>query len=147
MNAMRLIMALAALSGRPIRLSSVAAPDDDPDSLHLRVEPAGQIRPGRGARSHRGIPYAARGRTLRMDILTPRTPGPHPLVLYLPGGGFVTARRAMAARPRRHVTQVGFVVAAIDYRTASPTARVWASTQVMDIIVDFLRSRLSTAPP
>ncbi|WP_246468323.1 alpha/beta hydrolase [Streptosporangium album] len=114
---MRLIMALATLSGRPIHLSSVAAPDSDPDSIQLRVEATDPIRPGRGVRAHRGIVYSVPGRKLRVDILTPRTPGPHPLVVYVPGGGFVTARRAMAAGQRRYVAEAGFVVASIDYRT------------------------------
>ncbi|MFI9550522.1 prolyl oligopeptidase family serine peptidase [Nonomuraea endophytica] len=119
---MRLIRALAALSGRPIRLSSVPAPDDDPDSILLEVESGSQVKPGRGAEAHRGIVYATPRRKLRVDILTPRGPGPHPLVLYVPGGGFVSARRAMAGRQRRHVAEAGFVVASIDYRTVGDGA-------------------------
>ncbi|WP_246510838.1 alpha/beta hydrolase [Nonomuraea endophytica] len=119
---MRLIRVLAALSGRPIRLSSVPAPDDDPDSIRLEVEADSQVKPGRGIDTQRGIVYATPGRKLRMDILTPRAPGPHPLVLYVPGGGFVSARRAMAGRQRRHVAEAGFVVASIDYRTVGDRA-------------------------
>lgn len=140
MNTMRLIRVLAALSGHPIRLSSVAAPDDDPDSTRLRVEPTDQIRPGRGTRAHRGIVYAAPARKLRMDILTPRAPGPHPLVLYLPGGGFVTARRAMAARRRRYVAQAGFVVAGIDYRTINDGATYREGLADVAAALSFLRA-------
>ncbi|GAA3573020.1 alpha/beta hydrolase [Nonomuraea rosea] len=140
MNTMCLIRALAALSGHPIRLSSVAAPADDPDSTLLRVEPTDQIKPGRGTRAHRGIVYAAPARKLRMDILTPRAPGPHPLVLYLPGGGFVTARRAMAARQRRYVAQAGFVVAGIDYRTVKDGATYRDGLTDIAAAVRFLRA-------
>ncbi|MER5628200.1 alpha/beta hydrolase [Streptosporangium sp. NPDC002544] len=139
MNTMRLIMALAALSGRPIRPSSVAAPDDDPDSIRLHVRSADQIKPGRSARAYRGIVYAASARRLRMDILVPQAPGPHPLVLYLPGGGFVTARRAMAARQRRYVAQAGFVVASIDYRTVSDGATYRDGLADVAAALSFLR--------
>lgn len=137
MNSMRLIMALAALSGRPIRLSSVAAPDHDPDSVRLRVGSADQIKPGHGTGAHRGIVYAGK---LRVDILTPRAPGPHPLVLYVPGGGFVSARRAMAGRQRRYVAQAGFVVASIDYRTIRDGATYRDGLADVAAALSFLRA-------
>lgn len=139
MNTMRLITALAALSGRPIRLSSVAAPDDDPDSIRLHVEPADQIKPRRDARAHRRIVYAAPARKLRMDILAPQAPGPYPLVLYVPGGGFVTARRAMAGRRRRYIAQAGFVVAGIDYRTVRDGANYLDGLADVAAALSFLR--------
>lgn len=116
---MRVITALAALRGQPIRMSSIAAPDNDPDSVVVEPDPRAQISPGRSSRSHKRIAYADHSRKLRMDILTPQGQGPHPLVLYLPGGGFVSARRVMAVKQRRYVADAGFVVASIDYRTTS----------------------------
>lgn len=116
---MRLITALAALRGQPIRMSTIAAPDNDPDSIVIAPDLSAQIRPGRGSRSQKGIAYADHSRKLRMDILIPEGPGSHPLVLYLPGGGFVSARRMMAAKQRRYIADAGFVVASIDYRTTS----------------------------
>jgi acetyl esterase/lipase len=74
---------------------------------------------GRVGRKHSGIRYAERAAKLRMDVLVPHSPGPHPLVLYLPGGGFVAARRQLARKQRRYVAASGFVVASIDYRTTS----------------------------
>lgn len=139
MNTARLIMVLAALSGRPIRMSSVAAPDDDSDSTRLLVEAPDQVKPGRGARAHRGIVYSTPGRKLRMDVLTPPTPGPHPLVLYVPGGGFVSARRAMAGRQRRYVADAGFVVASIDYRTVRDRATYRDGLADVAAALDFLR--------
>lgn len=112
----RIVMALAAAAGQPIRISSVPAPDQDPDSQRLEPGSAPQIHAGRVGRSRSGIPYAAK---LRMDVLVPQGSGPHPLVLYLPGGGFVAARRQLAKKQRRYVAASGFVVASIDYRTTS----------------------------
>ena len=40
---------------------------------------------------------------LVMDVLAPRTPGPKPLVVFLPGGGFVVATATSAVyRPARN---------------------------------------------
>ncbi|MGW2153955.1 prolyl oligopeptidase family serine peptidase [Nonomuraea sp. NPDC001699] len=135
---MRLITLLAALSGRPIRLSGIAAPDADPASVRVAASPAGQIRPGRATRAYRGIVYAEPGRALRMDILVPRAPGPHPLVLYVPGGGFVTARRQMAGRQRRYVAEAGFVVAAVEYRTVRDGATYRDGVADVAAALDFL---------
>jgi acetyl esterase/lipase len=113
----RIVMALAAAAGQPIRISTVPAPDQDQDSRTLEAGTAPQIRAGRIRRAQSGIRYAEHLAKLRMDVLVPRGPGPHPLVLYLPGGGFVAARRQLAKKQRRYVAASGFVVASIDYRT------------------------------
>ena len=136
---MRLITALAALRGQPIRMSTIAAPDNDPDSIVIAPDPSAQIRPGRGSRSQKGIAYADHSRKLRMDILIPEGPGPHPLVLYLPGGGFVAARRMMAAKQRRYVADAGFVVASIDYRTTTVGATYREGLMDVATALHFLR--------
>jgi acetyl esterase/lipase len=116
---MRIVTTLAKLSGHPLVFSGVAAPDHDPDSIVIEPEPQPQIKPGRASRSIKGIAYAEYAPKVKMDILVPPGPGPHPLVLYLPGGGFVSARRMMAGKQRRYVAEAGFVVASIDYRTTT----------------------------
>ncbi|WP_329476485.1 hypothetical protein OG555_33105 [Kribbella sp. NBC_01484] len=68
---MQLIRALAALSGQPIRMSSVAAPDNDPDSIVIAPDPRAKISPSRNSRSYKGLAYADHAPKLRMDILTP----------------------------------------------------------------------------
>ena len=130
---------LAALSGHPIRFSSVAAPDSDPDSVVVEPDPHAQISPGHTSRSTKGIAYAEYSRKLRMDILAPQGPGPHPLVLYLPGGGFVAARRMMAAKQRRYVADAGFVVASIDYRTTTVGATYREGLTDVATALHFLR--------
>ncbi|TDD63267.1 alpha/beta hydrolase [Kribbella antibiotica] len=99
-----------------LRLSTIPAPETDPNSIAIDPDPAVQIRPGRSVHSTKGIRYDGK---LRMDLLVPSGPGPHPVVLYLPGGGFVAARRQMASKQRAYVADAGFAVASIDYRTTS----------------------------
>jgi acetyl esterase/lipase len=140
---MRVITGLAALSGQPIRFSSVAASDNDPDSIVIEPDPRAQISPGRSSRSHKRIAYAEHSSKLRMDILSPQGAGPHPLALYLPGGGFVSARRAMAAKQRRYVAEAGFVVASIDYRTTRVGATYRDGLVDVATALRFLRAHAS----
>lgn len=126
-----------------IRLSSVAAPDRDPDSITIDPDPAVQILGGQTCRSHKGIRYDGK---LRMDLLIPPGPGPHPAVLYLPGGGFVSARRQMAAKQRRYVAESGFVVASIDYRTTSVGATYRDGLADVAAALTFLRAQASVDP-
>nr|WP_239062312.1 alpha/beta hydrolase [Streptomyces sp. SID13031] len=75
-----------------------------------------------------------------MDVLVPPGNGPHPVVLYLPGGGFVSARRQMAGKQRRYVAEAGFVVASIDYRTTAVGATYRDGLMDVGTALDFLRS-------
>jgi acetyl esterase/lipase len=137
---MKVVTTLARLSGHPIRFSTVAAPDHDPDSIVIEPNPLLQIRPERTGTSHKGIAYAGPASKLRMDILTPAGPGPHPVVLYLPGGGFVAARRQMAAKQRRYVANAGFAVASIDYRTTRVGATYRDGLMDVATALTFLRT-------
>ncbi|MDX6262264.1 MAG: hypothetical protein QOH84_3952 [Kribbellaceae bacterium] len=137
---MRVVSALAALAGQPLRMSKVAAPETDPDSIVIAPDERRQIKPGRGGRSYKGIAYAEHSSKLRMDILIPPGSGPHPLVLYLPGGGFVAARRQMGGKQKRYVAEAGFVVASIDYRTTSVGATYREGLMDVATALEFLRS-------
>jgi acetyl esterase/lipase len=134
------VTALAALAGQPLRMSKVAAPETDPDSIVIAPDGREQIKPGRGVRSYKGISYAEHSSKLRMDILTPAGSGPHPLVLYLPGGGFVAARRQMGGKQKRYIAEAGFVVASIDYRTTSVGATYREGLMDVATALEFLRS-------
>lgn len=59
---------------------------------------------------------------LAMDLLIPVAPGPHPLVIYVTGGGFVMAPKESALELRSYVADHGYVVASIQYRTVSEGA-------------------------
>ncbi len=104
------------------RYSKVPAPPPaglDP-SERLTVDAGAQIpRNPSGATLHRGLTYRP---GLRLDLHTPAAGGRHPLVVYLPGGGFVRAVRGMARRERAYVASAGHVVASVEYRTVRQQA-------------------------
>jgi acetyl esterase/lipase len=104
------------------RYSKVAAPQPAglDSSERLTVDAAAQIpRSPRGVRLHRGVTYRP---GLRLDVHTPAAGGRHPLVVYLPGGGFVRASRSLARRERAYVASAGYVVASVEYRTVRQRA-------------------------
>ncbi len=100
-----------------------AHPAPVPEAIRpLVIDPEPQIprRPS-GVASSRGIRYRD---GLRLDLVKPAAPGPHPLVVYLPGGGFVRAPRGLARRERAFVAAAGYVVASVEYRTVRQNATV-----------------------
>lgn len=108
----------------PVRYSSVAAaePAESAPGDRLSVDVSRQIpRRQQGVRLRRGVRYGPR---LRLDLLTPTAAGSRPLVVYLPGGGFVVAPRAMARRERGFIAAAGYVVASVAYRTTRQHATV-----------------------
>ncbi|MFI1016057.1 alpha/beta fold hydrolase [Streptomyces sp. NPDC020965] len=73
---------------------------------------------------HRDIVYASptaggEQRDLRLDLQIPRTKGPKPLVVYITGGGFMTANKAGNLDERTYVAEQGYAVASIEYRTTT----------------------------
>jgi acetyl esterase/lipase len=99
---------------------SPAAPAGELDGVRLTVDRLPQIprRPA-GSRLSRGLTYRD---GLRLDLLLPVTAGPHPLVVYVPGGGFVVAPRRMARRQRAYIAAAGYAVASVEYRTTRQQA-------------------------
>jgi acetyl esterase/lipase len=97
------------------RRRAPADPGENAPGDRLAVDVSLQIprRPA-GLRLRRGVVYGA---GLRLDLLTPAAVGRHPLVVYLPGGGFVVAPRAMARRERGFIAAAGHAVASVAYRT------------------------------
>jgi acetyl esterase/lipase len=92
-----------------------AEPSGQPSGVVLAVDAMPQIpRRPPGSRSRRGLTYRDR---LRLDLLLPDATGPHPLVVYVPGGGFVVAPRRMARRQRAYLAAAGYAVASVEYRT------------------------------
>jgi acetyl esterase/lipase len=105
-------------------LAHTIATPTDPESRHLRVDPADTIRCRPGApTSFKDVVYETvttrYGRTmdLHMDVLVPPDPKPMPGVLFIPGGGFTSALRALGENRRRYVADDGFVVVIVEYRT------------------------------
>ncbi len=65
------------------------------------------------------IEYAKHdGESLRLDVLQPRGPGPHPVLIYLHGGGFaIGSKRTHRALAAAYASQ-GYLVCNVDYRLA-----------------------------
>ena len=59
---------------------------------------------------------------LRLELHTPAVPGRSPLVVYLPGGGFVVAPLTMGRRERAFIAATGYAVASVEYRTTRQRA-------------------------
>jgi acetyl esterase/lipase len=94
--------------------------DGGPAGQVLAVDPRPQIpRHPRGVTLRRGLAFSGR---LRLDLHRPAAGGPHPLVVYVPGGGFVVAPRRMAGRQRAYVAAAGYAVASVEYRTTRQQA-------------------------
>jgi acetyl esterase/lipase len=104
------------------RYSSVAAAGPTGVDLGewLTVDVAQQIpRRPVGVELRRGVTYSG---GLRLELHTPAAAVRYPLVVYLPGGGFVVAPRAMARRERAFIAAAGYVVASVEYRTTRQRA-------------------------
>lgn len=65
------------------------------------------------------VPYARHGgEMLRLDILQPKGPGPHPVLVYLHGGAFsVGSKRTHRALAAAYASR-GYLVCNVDYRLA-----------------------------
>jgi acetyl esterase/lipase len=97
-----------------------APPPEHLDGVLLTVDRGPQIpRRPPGSRLRRGLTYHD---GLHLDLHLPATAGPHPLVVYVPGGGFVVAPRRMARRQRAYVAAAGYAVASVEYRTTRQQA-------------------------
>jgi len=113
---------------RPAMASTIAQSDAS-TSIVIRPDKADQITCGKTViRTIDDVVFAARtlpnGRTmnLSLDIQIPETPAKKPLVVYITGGGFVRAPKEAGLNLRTYVAEAGFVVASIEYRTASDGA-------------------------
>jgi acetyl esterase/lipase len=147
MNIPTLMTKIAALRGHPIPISSHSAPYDASDSTVVKGDTAQQIRPSRrGIRTVRNLEYAhpagadGKPNPLRMDVLVPEGDGPRPLVVYVPGGGFVMAVKAGGGTLRRYLAQAGYVVASIEYRTTRHGATYVDGVSDVKTAVRYLRA-------
>jgi acetyl esterase/lipase len=94
--------------------------------------------------SHDDIVYASpttHGKQTRllMDIQAPRTGGSHPLVVYLPGGGFLQADPSGNLDQRTYVAEQGYVVASIAYRTVNNGATYKDAVSDVQSAIRYLR--------
>lgn len=113
MNRLALVRFVSMLTRQPFAASTVPA-GDDTDDPRLQLDVSAQV-PKSGTAKRQQVTYSGK---LRMEILAPTTPGPHPLVVFLPGGGFSRALWQLNRAQRSYVAEQGFVVASVEYRTA-----------------------------
>ncbi len=70
----------------------------------------------------------------------PETPGVKPLVVYLPGGGFVYSAKEAALARRTYVAEAGFAVASAEYRTVRHGATYRHAVADAKLAIRFLRA-------
>ena len=148
MNIPTLMTKVAALSGHPVPISKQPAPYDAEDCVVITADAAGQIGRVGGLREfrnrafarHEGAGKAGAPLVLRMDILVPEAPGVHPLVVFVPGGGFIRSPKVAGRRMRRALAAAGYVVASIEYRTTRHGATYLDGLADVRAAVRFLRA-------
>ncbi|MER5790252.1 alpha/beta hydrolase [Streptomyces sp. NPDC001980] len=59
---------------------------------------------------------------LKLDLTVPKTDGAKPLVVYIPGGGFLTAQKEQGLNRRTYIAEQDYVVASVHYRTTTDGA-------------------------
>ena len=131
----------------PFPAARTVAPGDLSTSVVQKVDGDPQIQCGRvELTTHTDVVYSsptsagADPVALTLDVLTPVTLGRKPLVIYVPGGGFVQADKGGAQGLRTYVAEAGYVVASIRYRTVSDGARYVDGLADVKSAVRFLRA-------
>ncbi|MFE9658926.1 carboxylesterase family protein [Streptomyces sp. NPDC005955] len=130
------------------RLATSVAPDDTRTSTVLHPEVAGpKMQCGAEETTLRkDVTYATvpgaggQPRELKLDVLAPTTGGPRPLVVFLPGGGFVTANKSSSLGRRTHLAEQGYVVVSIEYRTTRDEATYVDGVADAKAAIRFLRA-------
>ncbi|MEY2891339.1 MAG: hypothetical protein RJA98_1247 [Pseudomonadota bacterium] len=81
-------------------------------------------QPREGVQLQADLAYGSHPRQ-RLDVYAPSAPGPHPVLVWFPGGGFIRGSRAQRANIGWWGARAGFVTVLADYRLA-PECR-WPS--------------------
>ncbi len=76
---------------------------------------------------------------LQMDLLIPQIKRKLPAVIFVTGGGFISANRARMPQLRMHLTEKNFVVASINYRTV-PNSRFPQPIEDVKSAIRFLKA-------
>ena len=83
--------------------------------------------------------FSSSWQQLQMDILLPQSEKPLPAVIFVTGGGFISANRARCPQLRMRLAEAGYFVGSINYRTAPDSV---FPQQVEDVrnAIGFLRA-------
>lgn len=76
---------------------------------------------------------------LQMDLLIPQVAGKLPAVIFVTGGGFISANRARMPQLRMYLAERNFVVASINYRTA-PNSKFPQPVEDVKSAIRFLKA-------
>ncbi|WP_405059290.1 alpha/beta hydrolase [Kribbella sp. NBC_01505] len=95
--------------------------------------------------AHNDIVYSAptvngQQTELKLDLQVPETAGQKPLVIYIPGGGFVLSQKTANLDQRTYVAEQGYVVASIEYRTIGQGATYKTGPADVKSAVRYLRA-------
>jgi acetyl esterase/lipase len=77
---------------------------------------------------------------LKLDVQVPKGAGKKPLVVFITGGGFVLAHKSANLNQRTYIAEQGYVVASIDYRTASNGATYKDTISDVKSAIRYLRA-------
>ena len=142
---------MSAMPGPPpprIPLATSVAASDTSTSIVIRPDPADQITCRQGAvQTISDVVFATRAlpdgksMNLLMDVQIPMPRGKRrPLVIYVPGGGFMMAGKEGALNLRTYVADAGFVVASVQYRTMLNGATFRDSVADVKSAIRYLRA-------
>lgn len=141
------LMLGAALNAAPAQAQSRDFPVANAPALDDRM-PNPPIEFAGGVQAWRDLVYQTLPgyRPQIVDVYRPATPGPHPLILYIHGGGWMGGHTrhsgALADFPKvlAALAAEGFTVASLEYRL-SAEARFPAQLQDVNAALRFLRAR------
>ena len=131
-----------------IQLATSVALVDTSTSVVIRPDPKDQITWRKDAiRTVSDVVFATRAlhdgtsMNLHMDVQIPLSRSKrYPLVIYVPGGGFMMASKEQALNLRTYVADAGFVVASVQYRTMLNGATFRDSVADVKSAIRYLRA-------
>jgi acetyl esterase/lipase len=133
--------------GGGLPLSETVAPSDQTTSIVLEAGDSPQAECTQApVTEYRNVVYSAPtlddGSTylIRMDITVPAGSEAAPVVVYVPGGGFVVSDRDGSLGNRSYLLEHGIAVAAIEYRTIGDRATYRDGVADVKSAVRFLRA-------
>jgi acetyl esterase/lipase len=81
------------------------------------------------------------GLALSGDLYRPDGPGPHPVLVAAPGGGWLRNRREQLVHWGEYLSAAGFAVFAIDYRRSDKGKCFPGNVQDVGAAIDFIRDQ------
>jgi acetyl esterase/lipase len=142
---MPLLFRIGVLPKPPIAAS--VAPSETSTSIVIHPDSNDQIQCGKTpikifANVVYAVPKRPNGKTtsLTMDLLIPEPVSRRPVVVYVPGGGFVMAAKQSAMNLRTYVAEAGFAVASVQYRTTRDGANYRDGVEDIKAAIRYLRA-------